>query len=72
MRTSPWERVSWLIPTVPVILLLLGARGCEAISCADVSEVTGRRTNFRLISGCYIEVNGKMIPRDSWRGEESR
>lgn len=37
--------------------------------CADIGERSGRRTEWGIVSGCFIEVNGRMIPKDSWRGE---
>lgn len=40
--------------------------------CSEVGDVTGRRTDYRVLSGCYVEVNGRMVPLDSWRGEEAR
>lgn len=49
-----------------------GVVGCEKIKCLDVGETTGRKTYHSIYSGCYIEVDGRMIPRDSWRGEQEK
>jgi hypothetical protein len=37
--------------------------------CDQVEEVTGRNTEWRALSGCYVEVNNRMVPLGSWRGE---
>lgn len=49
-----------------------GAFACESARCSTVGEMSGRRTEWRLIGGCFVEVKGRMIPQDSWRGEEDR
>lgn len=53
-----------------LVVMLLGLRGCDAWQCSEVEATTGRSTQWRLISGCYVEVDGRWIPRDSWRGEQ--
>jgi hypothetical protein len=53
-----------------VAILMLGWRGCEAIQCDEVGDATGKPTQFRFISGCYVKVDGRWVPRDSWRGEQ--
>lgn len=50
--------------------IMLGFRGCGALQCDEVEQTTGRKTQFRLISGCYVQVEGRWIPQDSWRGEQ--
>lgn len=49
-----------------------GAVACEAATCHQVGAMSGRRVQFKLIGGCFVEVNGRLIPQGSWRGEEDR
>lgn len=73
MRPSPWEKAAFiLLPLAALAVVSAGATWFAAVSCDEVGEMSGRRVEYRLISGCYVEVNGRMIPRDSWRGEETR
>lgn len=58
--------VGWMALTVCVGV------GCDKIECADVGATTGRETKHSVLSGCYVEVDGRMIPRDSWKGETER
>lgn len=53
-------------------LIFLGPLIMGTIKCDEVSRVTGRKTEYHYFSGCYIEVNGRMIPSDSWRGEQDK
>jgi hypothetical protein len=36
------------------------------IDCANLMEVTKRKTDFRWIGGCYVEHEGEMLPYDRW------
>lgn len=38
-----------------------------ANACSDTGHMTGRRTVYSFWSGCYVEVNGKLIPSERWR-----
>lgn len=66
------DRFMWMAPLAPLAVVLLCGKGCSAASCVESAEMTGRKTEYKMISGCFIEVNGRMVPLDSWRGEESR
>ncbi len=62
-----------LTPILAVLatsIILFAARGCESVGCAEVGATTQRKTEFHMLSGCYVEVNGRMVPLDSWRGEQ--
>lgn len=66
---------SWLSIILILVfmgLLLGGARGCDAWRCNQTQDMTGKRTQWRFVSGCYIEVDGRWIPKDSWRGEQEK
>lgn len=56
---------------VPILLLALPLTLYiyAAAVCSELGEMTQRRTEYRILSGCYIEVDGRFIHRDSWRGE---
>lgn len=60
---------------IAVILTIAGAAiagifGLSAIwerqSCANLHEVTGRVTQWRLFGGCYVQHEGEMLPYDRW------
>lgn len=58
-----------------LLVLAVGAMlgldaGCSSMQCHDVERATGKRTEYRVLTGCYVEVGGKMIPLGSWRGEQ--
>ncbi len=59
-----------------VCLLVAAAFFCAAVwwlpaaRCNEVHELTGKQTEWRLISGCYVKVDGRWIPMDAWRGEQ--
>jgi hypothetical protein len=40
--------------------------------CNQTADVTGKPTQWRLLSGCYVKVDGRWIPVGSWRGEQER
>lgn len=73
-----WKRdYSWIwsvivIPAAIAILYFIGFRSCESLRCNELSDVTGRKTEFRFISGCYVDVGDKLIPRDAWHGEQEK
>lgn len=68
--SSSGNGVSIFIGLALCIVLLIIVKGCEAVTCVDVGETTGRNVHWTFYSGCYVEVNDKMIPLDSWRGEQ--
>ena len=69
----PWYDSTWAY-IVGMALCLVAIGSCSAgfasVRCTEVGEVTQRNTEWRLMSGCYVEVEGRMIPRESWRGEQ--
>lgn len=43
-----------------------------SLTCDDIGDATGRHVEYRILSGCYVQVNGRMVPAGSWRGEQDR
>lgn len=43
------------------------ATGTQYISCKSYSEMTERNIKFSLITGCYVNANGKYIPIDEFK-----
>lgn len=35
--------------------------------CANLHEVTKRKTEFRWFGGCYVEHEGEMLPYERWK-----
>lgn len=56
-----------------VVVLVVGicamAIGFTSAACSEMGERANRDTSYSWLSGCFVEVNGRMIPADSWRGE---
>lgn len=58
--------VGALVLGTPLVLL-------EKYSCSQLEKNIDRNTEYHIIGGgCLVEVNGRMIPRDNWRGEYER
>jgi hypothetical protein len=57
---------------VGIVCIFGGAYACDSATCSSVGKRAGKRTEYELLGGCFIEVNGRMIPQGSWRGEEDR
>ena len=51
-------------------VLFVTAYAIPSCRCSDVADATGRDTQYRIISGCYVLVNDRWVPSDSWRGEQ--
>ncbi len=51
-------------------ILVFGTTAINAASCKEVGQMTGRETTYKFLSGCYVKVNNRMIPADTWRGEQ--
>lgn len=72
MSDSGWV---WLFVAGMVLLvavLIGGKYWLDSCSCDQLGEMTGKETKWRVLSGCYVKVDGRWIPRDSWRGEQER
>lgn len=37
------------------------------VECANLTEVTKRKTDFRWLGGCYVEHEGEMLPYERWK-----
>jgi len=70
MSNSSDGAISLVVTLAFLGLVLCGSACWSYTSCDQKGEVTGRETEWRLISGCYIKVEGRWIPEDSWRGEQ--
>lgn len=62
---------------VLVLAIILVAGGffvawLTKLDCANLMDVTGRKTTFRWIGGCYVEHEGEMLPYDKWKLLEVR
>lgn len=75
---TAWERFDGLIVAVSVVLvialviwgMLLATNESMSHECRKLAEISGHRTKYYgMGSGCYVDVNGRMIPVDNWRGE---
>lgn len=66
------EFVAGLVMVLILGALTGGALAVHAAECSTIGEMSGRRTEWKVIGGCFVEVNGRLIPKDSWRGEEDR
>jgi hypothetical protein len=53
-------------------VLLVWTRITGAVECLDLDSQTPYKTKFSVLSGCYVEVDGRWVPRDSWRGEQEK
>ncbi len=60
--------IAW--PALLLALAMGGAATCSCAKCDELTDVSNRPTKWKLISGCYVKVEGRWIPRDSWRGEQ--
>ncbi len=71
--TSSGSNIPIAVSVIALIMLVFVLPSIFGqLQCNEVGDVTGRNTTYKLMSGCYIEVNGKMVPSDSWRGEQDK
>lgn len=55
--------------TIYLSILGIGAYGLTKAACNRLQATTGINTRYDLLNGCYVEVNGRFIPQENWRGE---
>ena len=55
-----------------IVLMVVGLNYTDKRSCNAIEKRGTPSEYLGLIEGCYVEVNGKLIPRDNWRGEYER
>lgn len=68
MRHEPWLLVLF---GLLVVAALLGCRyGFRYWQCSDVGAESNKPTKYSVISGCYVQVDGKWLPAERWRGGE--
>lgn len=60
-----------LVAVLVVIGLVVGIPTylVDKAQCNRIASDSNINTDYRFIGGCYLEVNGRMIPKDNWRGE---
>lgn len=64
-----------VIPAVAVIAMLflaaiMLARWADRESCEAIAK-SGYHVEYRgLLEGCYVNINGRWIPRENWRVEQ--
>lgn len=65
------KEVIWFaLITIGIIsLIVAGAYFVARAECNRVASDSNIKTSYRFIGGCYVEVNGRMIPKENWRGE---
>lgn len=58
----------FVIGLLLLIALILGG-GCAltAAQCQNVETLSGRPTEWHVMGGCFVEVDGEVIPIDNWR-----
>jgi hypothetical protein len=61
--------VAIVVSVLTVLAILGGSLWWESEKCSQVGEMTGKDTQWRFMSGCYVKVGDRWLPRDSWRGE---
>lgn len=62
----------WLVLAAVVsafLVMIVATVGMGKIGCDDLGDNSAVKTKYSWISGCYVHVDGRWIPRDSWRGE---
>ena len=64
-----WANLPSISLLILLIFFIIGLPWLNYTRCQQTGEVAGRRTEWHLLTGCYIEVRGRMVPLDSWRGE---
>lgn len=57
------------IGAVLLAMFVTGLLGISRYQCNQVGDMSGKPTEYKLIGGCYVEVNGRFIPEENWRGE---
>ena len=55
---------------VGLAFLLMWGIASDALDrrkCREVMELSGRQTEYRSCSGCYVRVDGEFVPVEAWR-----
>lgn len=60
---------AFIVIMVLAIGLVIGGLGwlIGTAQCNNINTITGRYTEFHLIGGCFVEVDGGLVPLDVWR-----
>ena len=62
------EMIVLIIVTVLTIgLLLIFLFAMSAASCSAIAHEAKLKHTWSVMTGCMVEVNGKMVPLDNWR-----
>ncbi len=71
-RSRGFEFMAGLVFVLIFGAILSAGFAVAAAECSTIGEMSGRRTEWKVLGGCFVEVKGRLIPKDSWRGEEDR
>lgn len=55
-----------LVVVVAFALIAAIGFGSDAYNCSQIEQITGRYTEWHPIPGCFVEVNGELIPLTAW------
>lgn len=74
---SHWETRGWVV-AIAVTLTVAGVvvsmswavLWAAQKSCANTAEVLGIDYRWRVIGGCFLEVDGRFVPKDNYRINE--
>ena len=78
MDTQDFKEIAILGVVMVGVLIVIGlvigipAYLVDKAQCNRIASDSNINTEYRLIGGCYVEVNGRMIPKDNWRGESEQ
>lgn len=73
-----WRRFSYSendLAIVTAIVAAFVAFGClgtfvdqnlDRAACTEKGQQTGLNVEYHLLSGCYVQVDGQLIPYDKW------
>lgn len=39
----------------------------DRYTCSSIGRRTSKATSYSIVSGCFIEVDGQMVPLANWR-----
>lgn len=68
-REHFYDRWTWggVITFLAIALFVVVPFFWSSRRCADVQEETGVSTKWSILSGCYVQLDGKWVPEERWR-----
>jgi len=64
------EIVSILMYIGVIVILLIGGYAVGSYKCDYYGKATNRKVQFGFVNGCYVEKDGRWIPKDQIREVE--